>query len=113
MGFDVAFLWSTFVKLGSAVPMTLGLFAASVSLGALFAPWHHLLPSVRRIAAVGLWPRLRLRVPWLAAADPDVPHLLWSRSVPAVRHSLFWPVLRDPFSCAVLALAPLYSRLSG
>ena len=37
MDFDVAFLVSTFVKLVAAVPMTLGLFACSVSLGALFA----------------------------------------------------------------------------
>lgn len=26
-------------------------------------------------------------------------------SLPAVRHSLFWPILREPFNCGVLALA--------
>ena len=41
MDFDVAFLWSTFLKLASAVPMTLGLFACSVSLGALFAQFKN------------------------------------------------------------------------
>lgn len=105
MGLDVAFLWSTFVKLGSAVPMTLGLFAASVSLGAVFA----LGITYCRVSGGLLLSAFGRAYIFVFRGSPLLIQMFLIYyglgQFPAVRHSLFWPVLRDPFSCAVLALA--------
>lgn len=105
MDFDVAFLWSTFVKLGRAVPMTLGLFAASVSLGALFA----LGITYCRVSGGVLLSAFGRAYIFVFRGSPLLIQMFLIYyglgQFPAVRHSLFWPVLRDPFSCAVLALA--------
>lgn len=105
MDFDVAFLWSTFVKLVSAVPMTLGLFAASVSLGAVFA----LGITYCRVSGGLVASAFARAYVFVFRGSPLLIQMFLIYyglgQFPAVRHSLFWPVLRDPFSCAVLALA--------
>jgi len=105
MDFDFAFLSSTFIKLVGAVPMTLGLFAASVSLGAVFAlglTWC-------RVSGGPLLSAFARAYVFVFRGSPLLIQMFLIYyglgQFPAVRHSLFWPVLRDPFSCAVLALA--------
>ncbi|MBS1182345.1 MAG: occM [Proteobacteria bacterium] len=105
MDFDVAFLLSTFVKLVAAVPMTLGLFAASVSLGALLA----LGITYCRVSGGPLLSVFARAYIFVFRGSPLLIQMFLIYyglgQFPAVRHSLFWPVLRDPFSCAVVALA--------
>lgn len=102
---DWTFLQETFVSLVSAVPLTLLLAANSIAFGAILAVGI----AVARFSATA-----PLR--WLAQAYVFVfrgtPLLVQIFIIyyglsqfPAIRHSLLWPVLREPYWCAVLALA--------
>ncbi|KQW62050.1 MULTISPECIES: ABC transporter permease [Ensifer] len=102
---DWTFLQETFVSLVSAVPLTLLLAANSIAFGAILAVGI----AVARFSAIA-----PLR--WLAQAYVFVfrgtPLLVQIFIIyyglsqfPAIRHSLLWPVLREPYWCAVLALA--------
>lgn len=102
---DWTFLQETFVSLVSAVPLTLLLAANSIALGAILAVGI----AVARFSALA-----PLR--WLAQAYVFVfrgtPLLVQIFIIyyglsqfPAIRHSLLWPILREPYWCAVLALA--------
>jgi len=101
---DWSFIGATFMRLLAAVPLTLEVWALSVILGAI-------------VAAAVTWMRLSDSKPLQAIARAYValfrgtPLLIQLfivyyglASLPAVRHSLFWPFLRDAFDCAVLAL---------
>ncbi|WP_457588165.1 ABC transporter permease [Ensifer canadensis] len=101
---DWTFLHETFVSLVSAVPLTLLLAANSIAFGAVLAVGI----AVARFSAVA-----PLR--WLAQAYVFVfrgtPLLVQIFIIyyglsqfPAIRHSLLWPILREPYWCAVLAL---------
>ncbi|MCI4184794.1 ABC transporter permease subunit [Dickeya dianthicola] len=102
---DIAFLTQTFLRLLSALPVTLGLFFSSFAVGAVLSV---LLVAMRvsRIWPLSGFARLYMLV---FRGTPLLIQLflvyygLGQFSV--VRDSLFWPVLRDPFSCAVAALA--------
>lgn len=102
---DWTFLQETFISLVSAVPLTLLLAANSIALGAILAVGI----AVARFSAIA-----PLR--WLAQAYVFVfrgtPLLVQIFIIyyglsqfPAIRHSLLWPILREPYWCAVLALA--------
>ncbi|OOG71222.1 ABC transporter permease [Sinorhizobium sp. A49] len=101
---DWTFLHETFVSLVSAVPLTLLLAANSIAFGAVLAVGI----AVARFSAVA-----PLR--WLAQAYVFVfrgtPLLVQIFIIyyglsqfPAIRHSLLWPILKEPYWCAVLAL---------
>lgn len=101
---DWTFLQETFISLVSAVPLTLLLAANSIALGAILAVGI----AVARFSAIA-----PLR--WLAQAYVFVfrgtPLLVQIFIIyyglsqfPAIRHSLLWPILREPYWCAVLAL---------
>lgn len=102
---DVVFLWETLLRLVAGLPLTLLLATLASLLGLLLA--------------VGLaWARLRGPV-WLAGAARL--YVFAFRGTPllvqifliyygltqfeALRQSPVWPMLREPFCCAVLALA--------
>ncbi|KOF20781.1 ABC transporter permease [Ensifer adhaerens] len=102
---DWTFLQETFISLVSAVPLTLLLAANSIALGAILAVGI----AVARFSAIA-------PVRWLAQAYVFVfrgtPLLVQIFIIyyglsqfPAIRHSLLWPILREPYWCAVLALA--------
>ena len=102
---DLDFMARTSLALLQGLPLTLELFATSVLAGGLLAL---LLAAMREGGVPGLG--------WLAAAYVFVfrgtPLLVQLFLIyyglsqfPAVRHSFLWPFLRDPFWCAVLALA--------
>jgi octopine/nopaline transport system permease protein len=101
---DFDFIGKTFVRLMSALPLTLSVWALSVILGAI-------------VAGLVTWMRVSSVTPleWFARAYVAVfrgtPLLIQLfivyyglASLPAIRHSLFWPFLREPFNCAVLSL---------
>ena len=102
---DLAFMADTMAALLRGLPLTLELFAVSVASGGL-------------LAGLLAWMRAgRIRaLAWTASAYVFVfrgtPLLVQLFLIyyglsqfPEVRHSVFWPFLRDPFWCAVLALA--------
>jgi octopine/nopaline transport system permease protein len=102
---DGTFLVTTFLRLLGALPLTLEVWALSVSIGAVIAmgvTWMRVSGSkpLEMIARAYIFvfrgtPLLiQLFVIYYGLA-----------SFPAVRASLFWPFLRDAFSCAVLSLA--------
>lgn len=105
MFIDFAFLGETLLKLGAALPVTLGLFICSFILGG--------------VLALGV---LALRMShWPLASGFAKGYILIFRGSPlliqlfliyyglgqfgVIRHSFLWPLLREPFICAVLALA--------
>jgi octopine/nopaline transport system permease protein len=101
---DWDFVATTFRRLMGALPLTLEVWFLSVVLGAMVAG------GVAWMRVSGVRP-----FEWLARAYVAVfrgtPLLIQLfivyyglASLPAVRHSVFWPVLREPFNCAVLAL---------
>jgi octopine/nopaline transport system permease protein len=102
---DLDFISHTFARLIAALPLTLTVWLLSVVLGAL-------------IAAGVTWLRVSGVKPYASFARGYVlvfrgtPLLIQLfvvyyglASLPAVRASFVWPVLRDAFNCAVLSLA--------
>ncbi|EJJ24735.1 ABC transporter permease [Rhizobium sp. CF142] len=101
---DWQFLGETFVSLVSAIPLTLQLAATSIALGAILA----LAIALCRLSGI-------MVLEWFARAYVFVfrgtPLLVQIFLIyyglgqfPEVRHSIFWPFLREPYWCAVLAL---------
>ncbi|MBP1871785.1 octopine/nopaline transport system permease protein [Ensifer adhaerens] len=102
---DWTFLQETFVSLISAVPLTLLLAVNAIAFGAVLAVGI-------AVARFSVFAPLR----WLAQAYVFVfrgtPLLVQLFIIyyglsqfPAIRHSPLWPILREPYWCAVLALA--------
>ncbi len=102
---DFAFLSDTMLKLLAALPTTLGLFFSSLILGGLLSL---LIVSLR----VSQYPALSYFGRGYMMVFRGSPLLIQMFLIyyglgqfEAVRASLFWPVLRSPYLCAVLALA--------
>ena len=102
---DLTFLTDTFLRLMAALPLTLEVWALSVAFGALIGAgvtWMRVSGN-RALAAIA-----RAYV-FVFRGSPLLVQLFviyyGLSSFPAVRASVFWPFLRDPFFCAVLSLA--------
>ncbi|QWA10588.1 ABC transporter permease subunit [Sodalis ligni] len=102
---DIAFLSDTMLKLLAALPTTLGLFICSFILGGL-------LSLVIVTLRVSRYPVLSYFARGYMMVFRGSPLLIQMfllyyglGQFSLVRESLFWPVLRSPYSCAVLALA--------
>ena len=102
---DAAFLLDTLMKLASALPTTLGLFACSVGLGGVLAL---IIVSFRLSANPIARAFARLYV-FIFRGSPLLVQIFLIYyglgQFPTIRHSIAWPLLRDPFVCAVLSLA--------
>ena len=101
---DLGFIGATFMRLLAAVPLTLEVWALSVILGAIVAA------GVTWMRVSGSKP-LKMIARAYVALFRGTPLLIQLfivyyglASLPAVRHSLFWPFLRDAFDCGVLSL---------
>lgn len=101
---EIRFLSATFYKLLSGVPLTVSLTVASVSFGAMLALLLALLRASSGVAA--------LFVRFYVFVFRGTPLLLQIFFIyyglgqfAAVRASPLWPMLREPWFCAVLALA--------
>jgi octopine/nopaline transport system permease protein len=103
--FDIAFLCNTFFKLAAALPVTLGLFFCSFILGGILA----LFILVLRMSKSKLLSGFARGYILVFRGSPLLIQLfliyygLGQFSI--IRHSMLWPVLREPFACAVVALA--------
>ncbi len=105
MVIDFAFLGDTFLKLSAALPVTLGLFICAFLLGGVLAlgilamrmsSWRVLSSFARGYILVfrGSPLMIQLFLVYYGLGQFGV-----------IRHSVMWPLLREPFICAVLALA--------
>ncbi|MEL7939520.1 MULTISPECIES: ABC transporter permease [Pseudomonas] len=105
MPIDIDFLCSTLLQLLRALPTTLLLFAAAVSLGTLLA----LLVVWARVCPFAPLRHLARGYIFLFRGSPLLIQMFLLyyglSQFPALRHSVLWPLLREPMSCAVLALA--------
>lgn len=102
---DYAFFLDTVTQLLEALPTTLGLFALSILLGGLLAAgltWMRF----SRVKALALFARGYV---FVFRGSPLMIQLFLiyygAGQFEAVRDSWVWPVLVDPFYCAVIALA--------
>jgi octopine/nopaline transport system permease protein len=102
---DFAFLTDTFLRLMAALPLTLEVWALSVAFGALIGAGVTWMRASGNRALAGI---ARAYV-FVFRGSPLLVQLFviyyGLSSFPAVRASVFWPFLRDPFYCAVLSLA--------
>lgn len=101
---DIAFILDTFKSLIAAMPLTLELAACSLLLGSCFS----LLLAAARVSDI---PALDWPARAYIFAFRGTPLLVQIFLIyyglgqfPSVRHSMFWPVLREPYWCAVIAL---------
>jgi len=100
---DLAFLIETLGRLLAGVPLTLGLTGISISLGVILAVS---LAVLRQHSKTGAW-----CVPayvFVLRGSPLLAQIFLIYyglgQFPAIRSSVLWPVLREPFWCAVIAL---------
>lgn len=102
---DFPFLADTLLKLSAALPVTLGLFFASFLLGGVLA----LLILALRMSKNRLLSGFARLYILVFRGSPLLIQLFLIYyglgQFEVVRHSIFWPVLREPFACAVVALA--------
>ncbi|MDK4734208.1 ABC transporter permease [Rhizobium sp. CNPSo 3490] len=101
---DWQFLNETFVSLVAAIPLTIELAVTSICLGAILA----LLLALARLSGVAALDWFARLYVFIFRGTPLLVQIFLIYyglgQFPAVRHSAFWPFLRDPYWCAVLAL---------
>ncbi|KSV75410.1 ABC transporter permease [Sinorhizobium sp. Sb3] len=101
---DIKFALETFWSLAAALPLTLELAVTSIVLGSVLA-LGLALARLSGILALDLFARVYV---FLFRGTPLLVQIFLIyyglSQFPAVRHSIFWPVLREPYWCAVLAL---------
>ncbi|MBD9647425.1 ABC transporter permease [Ensifer sp. PDNC004] len=101
---DIKFALETFWSLAAALPLTLELAATSIALGSVLA-LGLALARLSGILALDLFARTYV---FLFRGTPLLVQIFLIyyglSQFPAVRHSIFWPLLREPYWCAVLAL---------
>lgn len=102
---DFPFLYSTMVTLIQAVPMTLALFALSVSLGCVLA----LILVSMRVSGNPVLAAVAKGYVFVFRGSPLLIQMFLifygPGQIAAIRYSIAWPLLREPFVCAVLSLA--------
>jgi octopine/nopaline transport system permease protein len=102
---DFAFLADTMGQLLAAVPKTVGLWILCISIGgviALGAVWM-------RVSGIFVLERIAAAYIFAFRGSPLLIQMFLVyyglSQFPEVRHSFIWPVLREPFYCAVISLA--------
>lgn len=101
---DFAFIYETFLALIAGLPLTLELAFGSVLLGLCLA----LLLAVMRLSSVRLLDWLAQLYVFVFRGTPLLVQIFLIYfglgQFPAVRETIFWPFLREPYYCALLAL---------
>lgn len=101
---NLAFVWETLLSLLAAMPLTMQLASTAIVLGTALA----LLLAVARISNVRAfdWPA-RVYI-FVFRGTPLLVQIFLIYyglgQFAEVRHSILWPILREPYWCAVLAL---------
>jgi octopine/nopaline transport system permease protein len=105
MGLDFPFLFDTMGSLLAALPVTLALFVLSISFGAVLA----LLLTAMRVSGHVVLDRIARAYVFVFRGSPLLIQMFLVyygvAQFAAVRHSFIWPIMRDPFFCAVISLA--------
>ena len=100
---DLPFMADVTQQLLAGLPLTLELFVLSIVLGTL---WAGALTYLRRLPVIG---RFADAYVFVFRGTPLLAQLFLIyyglAQFPAVRASIFWPYLREPFFCSVMALA--------
>jgi len=101
---DWQFLEETFVSLVAAIPLTIDLAVTSICLGAILA----LLLALARLSGFTILDWFARLYVFIFRGTPLLVQIFLIYyglgQFPTIRHSIFWPFLRDPYSCAALAL---------
>jgi octopine/nopaline transport system permease protein len=101
---DYDFLSDTFVSLIAAIPMTLSLAATSTVLGMVLA----LLLALCRVSGIPPLDWFARLYVFVFRGTPLLVQIFLIyyglSQFPAIRHSFAWPILRQPYWCAILAL---------
>ncbi|TIX86828.1 ABC transporter permease [Rhizobium sp. P44RR-XXIV] len=101
---DWSFLEETFVSLIGALPLTIELAATSICLGMVLA----LLLALARLSGLAVLDWFARLYVFVFRGTPLLVQIFLIYyglgQFPTIRHSIFWPLLRDPYWCAVLAL---------
>lgn len=101
---DLAFVGSVMSRLLAALPMTLAIFVLCVALGCVIA----LGLTAMRVSRNRVLDRIARTYVFVFRGSPLLVQLFLIYyglgQFPEVRHSIAWPVLRDPFNCAVISL---------
>lgn len=101
---DIAFLTETFLSLLGALPLTLELAATAILLGAGLA----MALALARLSGITVLDWLARLYVFVFRGTPLLVQIFLIyyglSQFPAIRHSFLWPVLREPYWCAVLAL---------
>ena len=102
---DLAFLSSTMLTLIAAIPMTLALFALSVGLGGMLA----LLVVWMRVGGNPVLAAIAKGYIFVFRGSPLLIQMFLIfyglAQFSVIRYGPLWPLLREPFVCAVLSLA--------
>ncbi len=100
---DAAFLAETLGWLLAGVPLTLGLTGVAISLGVVLAVT---LAVLRQCTKLGAW--LVPGYVFVLRGSPLLAQILLIYyglgQFSAIRSSVLWPILREPFWCAIIAL---------
>ncbi len=101
---DWQFLEETFLSLIAAIPLTIELALTSICLGAILA----LLLALARLSGIVVLDWFARLYVFVFRGTPLLVQIFLIYyglgQFPAIRHSIVWPFLRDPYWCAVLAL---------
>jgi octopine/nopaline transport system permease protein len=102
---DTAFLYDTMAKLFAVLPLTVLLWALSITIGGLLA----LGLTWMRVSGRPVLGRIARAYIFVFRGSPLLVQMFLIYyglgQFAFVRGSILWPVLRDPFSCAVISLA--------
>ncbi|MRG57566.1 ABC transporter permease subunit [Phyllobacterium sp. SYP-B3895] len=101
---DWSFMLETFVSLVKAIPLTLQLAATAIFLGAFVA----LALALFRLSGVAVLDWFARTYVFVFRGTPLLVQIFLIyyglSQFPAVRHTVLWPILREPYWCAVIAL---------
>ncbi|NTS32959.1 ABC transporter permease [Phyllobacterium sp. BT25] len=101
---DWSFMIETFVSLVKAIPLTLQLAATAIFLGAFVA----LALALFRLSGVAVLDWFARTYVFVFRGTPLLVQIFLIyyglSQFPAVRHTVLWPILREPYWCAVIAL---------
>lgn len=102
--FDFPFLFDVIGRLLLALPTTLGLFILCITLGGILA----LGLTWMRISGIAVLDRFARGYILVFRGSPLLVQMFLIYyglgQFPEIRHSVAWPVLREPFACAVISL---------
>lgn len=102
MNFD--FYWDSFLAMASGIPLTLQLATMAILFGGVLA----LILALMRLSGVFVLDWIARIYVFVFRGTPLLVQIFiiyyGLSQFPAVRHSFLWPILREPYWCAILAL---------